>query len=516
MVNWLAASLLAAATAVSVRADTPSGRANHGCALLGSTIFCYGGATRAADGTTTALNSNLFYYLDLSEEKSVTDLRGSWTAFSGGNVGPNYYFAITALPTGNSFVIDGGRGAGTDGLTTQAITVLFNATGQGSWSTDIPSGGHPLVDSHTAVSDADNNVYLIGGRSSAFYSNITGPMQFPTQMAIFRPPETWSSTPATLRSTSTQTRLHHKAVMGRDGHTIYYVGGVYPAQAAEQGSAYYYGHVPMNDILIYDTSSSTWSTRNATGLLPTPRMDHTLTMKPSTGELIVYGGTQLDSSQPIGDFFYILDTQDMTWSNQSLTAADGANGAGARFGHEAVLVNNSSLYIIFGANQQGSTPGLFLLDIESYQWQVTSPAVHVDSSDGGPNGGIGNGDGDLSSGDGGGDSDNIGTIVGAVVGSVAGIGIIGAALFFFRRRRSSKNNHDGNLGSSDHMMSTHPKEEANDESAAYRDDDSYAMEIPTRQFLPAYTSGKPDAVPEGEEQPPAPRLVMQAVKPDGA
>ncbi|KAI8148909.1 hypothetical protein BJV82DRAFT_590043 [Fennellomyces sp. T-0311] len=442
MVNWFSALLLFA-SATFVHAETPSGRANHGCVLLQTKIYCYGGAMRTPDRITTPLANNLFYSLDLSQEKSVSDLQQSWNPLSVVNVGPNFYFAIAALPELNSFVIDGGRG-GTEPVPQSMLTVLYNANGDGEWNTSLPLGGHSLVDSHTAVTGPGKNmVYISGGRSSDSYSNITGAAQFPTQMLTYDPPETWSSTPARLQSTSTQTRLHHKGAFGQDGTTIYYIGGIYPAQASDaSGSSYYYGHIEMSDILTYDTVKSVWANVTASGLHPAPRMDHTLTLKPSTGDLIVYGGTQLDSAQPVDDYFYVLDVQSMTWSNQSLSTADGASAGGPCFGHQAILVGNNSLFIIFGSDGS-SNSNLFVLDINSWTWQATSPAIQVD--DGGNGGGGDGGQSDDPSDDGGSDT-SAGTIAGAVVGCVAGVALIGAGvLFFLRRRRSNEQQREQNV-----------------------------------------------------------------------
>ena len=58
------------------------------------------------------------------------------------------------------------------------------------------------------------------------------------------------------------------------------LGGIYPATPFDNtGTTYYYGHVNMSDILMYDTIQATWKTDVTTGsVLPAPRMDHTLTM----------------------------------------------------------------------------------------------------------------------------------------------------------------------------------------------------------------------------------------------
>ena len=61
-----------------------------------------------------------------------------------------------------------------------------------------------------------------------------------------------------------------------------------------------------------------------------------LNLEPSTGEFIVYGGTQLDTDQPLADYFYILDPETKTWSNRSLSTSDGAQGLGPRHSHAGI------------------------------------------------------------------------------------------------------------------------------------------------------------------------------------
>ncbi|KAI8148908.1 hypothetical protein BJV82DRAFT_590038 [Fennellomyces sp. T-0311] len=393
--------------ALSVCADVPPARANHGCVLLQSTIYCYGGRQRGTPPV--ALQNGLFYTLDLSKGKSVSELHGSWELNDAGNIGTNYYMAMVALPKLNSFLIDGG----TRGIvsTPQAYTFMYNAAGQGSWNISIPSGGHLHVDSHTAVADpgGSNRVYISGGRILAVYG-ATGISQYPTQMVTFDPPSKFGSSVSTLQSLTSQTRLHHKGAFVNDGTTIWFVGGIYPVvRPGGGGTQYIYAHVDMYDILTYDTVNAMWGNKTASGVHPTPRMDHSLTLKPSTNELIVYGGTELESDQPIGDYFYILDVDNLSWSNQTLGTPNGAQPAGPRFGHAAVLVGNNSLFIIFGSNG-AFTSDLFVLNIDNWSWMARLPAYITDNATGiepeDPSD-------DTSSGL------SIGALVGIIVGSVA-------------------------------------------------------------------------------------------------
>ncbi|KAI7859136.1 hypothetical protein BDC45DRAFT_496968 [Circinella umbellata] len=520
--SWSGALLLIATAAInSVRADTPSPRGNHGCVLLRTTMYCYGGQSRGAGGH--VLTSNLFYRLDLSQEKKVDDLSQSWVEITGGNMGANLYFAMAGISELNTFVIDGGSGTG-DVYTTQTPTVTYNATGEGAWNLGINSGGHPQVNSHQAVSDNASTIYISGGRGKAD----SGALQFPVQMTLFDLPSLkLSSTPATLQSVSTQTRLHHKAALAQDGHTIYYIGGIFPAVPFDNtgGSMYSYGHVEMSDILMYDTIQARWTTDKTTGtILPKPRMDHTLTMKPSTGEFIVYGGTQLDSDQPLDDYFYILDPKAKTWSNRTLGTSDGAQSLGPRHSHAAVLAGNSSLFIIFGST--GTTDNrIGVLDIENYTWLNTVPAVVLtevekekEKEEGGASGtDQGSNGGSASDGDSGANASGLssGTIAGAVVGAVAGVAIIGALLFFFLRRRRNNDTVSSETGKDGSATRRFADNEFDNSAPPYSDTDS----LPSHQLSPPYTlsatGSKPDGSTSSVSGDQVQRLVMTPVKPDG-
>ncbi|KAG2219123.1 hypothetical protein INT45_009790 [Circinella minor] len=519
--SWSGALLLIATAAInSVRADTPSPRGNHGCVLLRTTIYCYGGQTRGAGGH--VLTSNLFYRLDLSQEKKVDDLSKSWEEITGGNMGANLYFAMAGISELNTFVIDGGSGSG-DVYTTQTPTVTYNATGAGAWNLGINSGGHPQV--HQAVSDNTSTIYISGGRGKAE----SGALQFPVQMTLFELPSLkFSSTPATLQSVSSQTRLHHKAALAQDGHTIYYIGGIFPAVPFDNsgGSMYSYGHVEMSDLLMYDTIEGRWTTDKTTGsILPTPRMDHTLTMKPSTGEFIVYGGTQLDTDQPLGDYFYILDPIAKTWSNRTLGTSNGAQGLGPRHSHAAVLTGNSSLFIIFGSS--GTTDNrIGVLDIDNYTWLSTVPAVVLTEAEkekekeeengATPGTDQGNG-GSISDGDSGVSASGLssGALAGAIVGAVAGVAIIGALLFFFLRRRRNNDAVNNETGQEESAPRRFKELESDNSVPPYSDTDS----LPSHQLTPAYalsaTGSKPDGSTSSVSGDQVQRLVMTPVKPDG-
>lgn len=72
-------------------------------------------------------------------------------------------------------------------------------------------------------------------------------------------------------------RVGHTAVLGRDGQTIYYFGGL-NAETEERdgGSEGDFSPGPMNIIMTFSTTSRTWQTLNSSGsVIPSPRSFHT-------------------------------------------------------------------------------------------------------------------------------------------------------------------------------------------------------------------------------------------------
>ncbi|KAI8148828.1 hypothetical protein BJV82DRAFT_589800 [Fennellomyces sp. T-0311] len=325
---------------------------------------------------------------------------------------------MAGVPALNSFLIDGGRGAGGQGsLFTQDPTQVYNATAK-EWAANIDNRNRILVDSHSAVTGPNNVIYISGGRSSKMFNNQQGEMQFPGYMMTFNIATLRRSSEADLLpSPSPLTRLNHRGVLSKDGRTIFYIGGLYPlAPTNENRTDYSYAHVNMSSILTFDTVNAKWGERNATGLEPSARVDHTLSIKPSTGELILYGGRDPDDWLARDDYFYILNTDTMEWSNRTIGVSGNAKSAGRRFAHSAVLVGDKSLFIIWGLHLTGdyqltqpTTNDLCMLDVETWTWTNDPPVLSLAADDGTVQ--YDDGNGKLSP----------GAIAGIVIGAVAAV-----------------------------------------------------------------------------------------------
>ncbi|KAI8148291.1 hypothetical protein BJV82DRAFT_663671 [Fennellomyces sp. T-0311] len=490
---------------LSVKAATPSPRANLGCVLLKSRIYCYGGESyRPTPGANTyipGIRTNLFYSLELSsnERLNVSSLRTSWNEIGGVNPGPNYYYAMTAIPEHNCFLMDGGRGVGDGNTLVQYATVLFNATSN-QWITSIPTG-HTPVDSHSAVLGPNNQVYLSGGDSDKTFNGNTGPIQFPRQMNIFSIAHLgWSVGPNEMPLT-TATRSLFQGVLGKDQYSIYYIGGIRPINVSNN-NAVYMEFVNMTEVTIFDTTNGSWRNVSTAGpVTPTPRTDHTATLKPSTGEIILYGGCDLFSNNDArDDYFYLLNTDTMEWSNRTLVADNGTVGTGPIHSHSGY----ASLFIMFGVTpSDGSTNNIWVLDIEKWSWVTSLPGLPVDSS---------NSNTTETSSDDKQVSLRIGTVVSIVIGLVAGTtAIVCTVVFLCIRRKRRQNESDAKSDMTEDVFSDLDEDEAKLRERVY----SVPHSLPTvidLQLSPASNNttvmaGKPDGAND--------RPLVKAVKPDG-
>ncbi|KAI8137216.1 hypothetical protein BJV82DRAFT_636171 [Fennellomyces sp. T-0311] len=428
----------------SAQAATVMARSAAGCVYMAPSIYCYGGRLYHRDASgILALSTSIFNSLDLSTNASVSTLQASWTLINN-NAGPNFCFAMAAVPDHKVILMDGGAGID-DGLSLHSpyntTTYSIETT---RWKTDIPDG-HLNILYHTATLGPDSNVYIFGGRYFPESERPADPVLHPLDMYQFNVQTSQWSTLTGVSSLS-QHRSEHKSVLAKDGKSIYHIGGIYPDTPMYANlTRYNYASAPMNQILVFDTANQQWSTQDLTGLIPSTRCGHSLTLKPNTGEIILFGGYDpLDWATYREDYFYLLDTETMSWSNRTLGTGPGATYTVTTvFDHSAVLVGNN-LFIMFGIVPSASSSDIRVLDTNIWSWisfvtGVESPAEPTPTSP------------SESSSDSGGSS-NAGIIAGAVVGSVAGVAIIGAIVFFLLRKRRQEKNGQRDHGSNTAML----------------------------------------------------------------
>ncbi|KAG0167881.1 Rho GTPase-activating protein 5 [Apophysomyces sp. BC1034] len=234
-------------------------------------------------------------------------------------------------------------------------------------------------------------------------------------------------------------RIGCTATLSNDNNIIYYIGG-YNAQmnglinqTAPGANPYTLSAARMSDILTFDTVSVTWSLTTAGGSqLPSPREYHTAIIVPNSNTLLLYGGAAQgdpnNATATADDYVYTLDMSNFIWT--PVTNLGPLAGAGPRFGHSAI-VHNNSMFILFGKDGKGNEKNDFhVMDLTHRQWTNSYLASGLYSqpaagSPGSPN--------SITE-----SSPNIGAIVGGVVGGVVGIAAIAGLIAFFMVRKKKK------------------------------------------------------------------------------
>ncbi|KAI9275865.1 hypothetical protein BDA99DRAFT_532811 [Phascolomyces articulosus] len=433
----------------TINAYIPDQRTDAVCVFMATSasIFCYGGQSlRSTDSPDVqAIVGDIFIKLDLSKDMSAVEIQSAWEQVNA-DTGANFYFAFEAVPNQNMIFMDGGRGASSQGQTLARHNSTFYNGESESWSTDTPARG-PMVQTHTATLGNDNNtIYVWGGYGSINTGLPSGTEVHPLEMYMFDIKGSKWNTGNAVGSLE-ESRYYHQAV--RVDSSIYFIGGRYPVtgniSAARSAS--------MDNIPLFDTDSGQWSTQATTGPTPSPRIRHTATLIPSTGQIVLLGGqAPLNTSIIRHDYFYILDTKNMMWSNTTIRE-EGLrfNGTGIR-GHSSVLVGNN-LFILFGrsgdVNMDLTSTRVWVLNVNRWTWVSSVDAVKPQPLK--PGNSVGSND---SSGGG----SKTGAIAGAVVGVVIGLSIIAAAFFFIRRRQKSnnENKYKSNNNDTSFMMDVPP------------------------------------------------------------
>ncbi|KAI8137233.1 hypothetical protein BJV82DRAFT_636237 [Fennellomyces sp. T-0311] len=407
-----------------IRAVSVQERYGAGCAYIAPTIYCYGGEVNSGSNYTT-LSTSIFNTISLNEDMTVDAMQEKWDYLQREHPGPLSYFQMVAVPNQNAILIDGGmvyedRGQGKDYYPPEHITMIYDI-GTENWANDIIQD-HPALYTHTATLGPDDMIFIWGGKNvpSSTANSGNAPVEFPSNMAGYDlKNRRWSSMSSPEFLSTNRGRA--ASALGKDGLSIYYVGGLIPVLEGN-GTDYHEISAPMNQIIIFNTSNFQWSTRNTAGdIVPTTRSGHTLHLNPATNDLIMFGGYDpfgSTSNWNRGDYCYQLNTETMEWNRTDIGSDEGASHTleGGINYHSGVVVEKY-LFIIFGS-LPGEIPTneIRVLDMERMSWvsQFVAPKQSSGTS--------------------------TGTIVGAVVGSVGGVALIGAIVVFFllRRRRQAR------------------------------------------------------------------------------
>ncbi|CEP14402.1 hypothetical protein [Parasitella parasitica] len=346
-------------------AITPTPRYNGGCAAINQRIYCYG-------GTANRQPTSDHYSLDLTKDFSIANSIESWNnvvPVGDFSVEPNSLFSI--VPLNDSYLIHGGLGYGSSTRYLKNTTVVYNASNN-SWSAIQTQNQTSLMPSReeTCTLDLSNRIWAWGGISDNTTAiNINKTTYHDEFQVLDLNTLTWSFPDNATEMSSRQTnipnpRLEHTATLSNSGQSIYFIGGL---QVDDSGTSL--SGAPMNTVLEYNITSGEWTTHTspANTTIPASRRLHSATLVPNSDLIFVYGGSVTDAADAVADYTYLLNTTSFIWT--PINIANANLGTKSRFGHSAVLHNNISLFIIFGADDLGNLRNDFsVIDIAHWQW----------------------------------------------------------------------------------------------------------------------------------------------------
>ncbi|KAF1796000.1 hypothetical protein V8B55DRAFT_1468748 [Mucor lusitanicus] len=427
------------------------------CAYLSNKIYCYGGYVKGStdNDTLTVLDINS------NNGSSFQNLINKWepVAFQSANsFGFRAFAQAVPFPDGKRLLLQGGYNYESTPLLDHSI--VYNAE-TNSWDKlpnyyDANNGGDRQIYYGTGVFIPElNSIGFYGG----YQEHVQPGSNFVALGGTSVPNLTFNNSDGlynsyagfyyfTLLNLNTNTwSIPQQSIGPADYHTsptatyhpttkkIFYLGGTYYNSTSQSLFNSYFTYA-----MTFDTTNGLWSYEPLSGPdYPKERKMHTATLLSDGQNILMYGGTY-DDKVAVQDYCYTLNVPKMTWRMHTLAAPLGVSGP--RSHHSAVLVNDTSLFIMFGLDKDGNpTNDLMILDVadvNAISFLSTFPKIN-NSSTSNTNGTLSNGNRDSNASNQGGGGLSTGVIVGIAVGcGVAGILAIIALIFFCRKR--SKNN----------------------------------------------------------------------------
>ncbi|RUP43937.1 hypothetical protein BC936DRAFT_150168, partial [Jimgerdemannia flammicorona] len=344
--NTLALLLLISLIPYLVPAANPLGSVFQAAVLINNTIYVHGG--EGVSGTI----SNL-YSLDTSQPWSTTN--PPWTDLTSNagtfTVPQTSFQAMWPAADGKSFYIWGG---GNHYYTIQAQSgfAQYNVV-TGTWSLPSAISGMPVQKRDLRVAWSSSGVaYLWGGWSdifSGYTTNSTTSHIFP-EMATFDTTKLiWNVFNVT--NTTGQVpppRVAHTATMLSNGQMVI-IGGLIGTQLNE--TYVDLNFATMADIPVFDTYTTTWTLRNATGNIPDVRRYSAAVLSSDGFSIIICcGGTQSSTVQ-LNDVA-VLDSRTWSWTRPAISGTLPT----PRMGHSAVMVNGQMIVLFDNKRRRRRPP----------------------------------------------------------------------------------------------------------------------------------------------------------------
>ncbi|KAI9302147.1 hypothetical protein BJ944DRAFT_251742 [Cunninghamella echinulata] len=327
-----------------------SGRLSPGCVLIQSKIYCFGGFTLFNLGElgpyfTGSVNEHIS--LDLQPLGDLLQYNQSniqWKPVSNIYKGlslTNLGDVATVGLTDNTYIMYGGSGTTEYENLNISHPFLHYSPQNDLWS-ELPLMPNNTYSSRMElVNLGDDSICVWGGTlnsSGNAYTYDYGIFNYRTKSWI------------NMHINTGEIRVEHTATLASDG-LIYIIGGYFKAN--ETALIYL---AQFNNIFTFDTKNSKWGTITASGNLPTSRGLHTTTATADGKSLLIYGGAQLlvAGATIASDIYYVFDCAARTFTHVRLPNSPSSTN-NARFGHSATLYNSTSLLLLFGFYDAGSS-----------------------------------------------------------------------------------------------------------------------------------------------------------------
>ncbi|KAI7889417.1 uncharacterized protein EV154DRAFT_514617 [Mucor mucedo] len=508
-----------------------TGRNAAVCGFASNKIFCYGGSPGASKFDSSMLS------LDIKNQPSniVSNLYNKWKVIQQNNselvTEYRYDSNFVMLPDGVSMLFEGG--ANEKNKTIANKTVIYN-TAENVWHTlpdfnDPQNGGFRQIYSASTVYMPNINcVGFYGGKElhsdGRNYTTLTGSIM--TNVDISYPvgsdkriilhesyvgfyymtllnltDNTWHTVPTEpLRIDQNYPFLpiYQSATYSPITKKVYYLGGVYHTHIDEYV-------VPLSYTIIFDTISSNWEnqTLNAPvdgSAMPAPRQLHTATLLNTQKDILVYGGTSeiAETTQlALPNYVFTLNVETLTWISHDIDIPSTISGP--RFYHSAVLVDETSVFIMFGKPRVGvsTTDNVLVLDARNASaiaYSTIYPLADLKKEKTGI---------------------STGAIVGIVVGVLALLSIVLVAVFLCirKRKREMANEPMEQLEVDWDNIDTEFREEPPVRSTFYSNSMSPSSTMISSPQVPS-SIGDPNVIRRSMNAPALP-LEVNLVKPDG-
>ncbi|KAI8367172.1 hypothetical protein EDC96DRAFT_543909 [Choanephora cucurbitarum] len=395
------------------------------CAYLEKKVYCYGGDIP----NTQADDSMIILDINKNGGDTIGNLNDQWEPASPATnnikFGKRVLSQAVALPDGKSLMIQGGYSF--QNTTFEDQTIIYSAESN-AWS-KLPN----YVDSQNNIKQNYNNigvyaksinsVVFYGGSTQIIYNttNSTGINEFTDRNGGFDNltlfdlnTNTWS-VPASTNAPTTPCRLQAAAYVPTN-NKIYYFGGQYYDKNTRTIE-----YIPMTSVMVYDTLAKAWS--NITSKMPDGH------------NILIYGGTS-DNRYPALDYCYTFDINTDQWTLHSLITPNAISGR--RFGHSAVMMDDTAVGIFFGTDDtQEFLSDSLVLDVRNASQLSFLDRYPISSATSNP-------------------SNN--TIIGIAVGVSCGVlGIVAGIIIYIVRRRKQRSSQQ-NAQISSHA-NAHPETE---------------------------------------------------------